>query len=103
MSLSVQNVLMKNEPAMESIMGSLQLMVMEVVWEQPFSTIREVYNSVSKRHYIMYTTIATVVNRLQDIGLLERIDRKGQSIIYRPTMSRIALVAKIREHLEDLA
>jgi len=65
---------------------------MEQVWRQGEATVRDVLtalNSGSRER--AYTTVMTIMSRLDDKGLLTR-ERQGKSDLYRPVMSREAYV-----------
>ena len=56
-------------------LGKLERKVMEIVWAQKNSSVRQVLNKLGKDHKRAYTTIATVLNRLHTKGLLGRIEQ----------------------------
>jgi predicted transcriptional regulator len=66
----------------------LESLVMEEIWRQQEATVRDVLtalNSSGKER--AYTTVMTIMARLDEKGLLART-RKGKRDLYRPLMSR---------------
>lgn len=66
----------------------LESLVMEEVWRQGQSTVREVLttlNAGEKKR--AYTTVMTIMARLDAKGLLTR-ERRGKTYVYTPAMSR---------------
>jgi predicted transcriptional regulator len=76
---------------------------MDEVWRHDEVSVRdvlEVLNAGAKER--AYTTIMTIMNRLDAKGMLKR-RRRGKSDIYRPVMSRDAYQeARARAQVEEL-
>lgn len=74
--------------------GELELQVMDILWQSEKSSISNVYKDINKRRTIAYTTIATILQRLYDKGL---VDRKAESnhYIYVPKLSKKDYSAKL--------
>lgn len=62
---------------------------MEEVWRRGETTVREVREALNARSSKTraYTTVMTIMARLDDKGLLTR-RRRGRSDVYRPVLSR---------------
>jgi BlaI family transcriptional regulator, penicillinase repressor len=66
----------------------LESEVMEQVWEREEATVRDVLEALnSGRKQRAYTTIMTIMARLDEKGLLQR-RKRGKTHVYRPAMSR---------------
>lgn len=65
----------------------LEYAVLTQLWTRGTATVRELHESVGASGGLVYTTIAKVVDRLRDKGLVVR-QRKGQSFVYRPRVAR---------------
>jgi predicted transcriptional regulator len=68
----------------------LESEVMEQVWHQPVpTTVREVMDALNRGgpKERAYTTIMTIMRRLDEKGLLSR-ERQGKTDIYSPRLSR---------------
>lgn len=65
----------------------LEYAVLAQLWTRGSANVRELHETVGKPGGLVYTTIAKVVDRLRDKGLVAR-QRKGQSYLYRPRVAR---------------
>jgi len=66
----------------------LESLVMEEVWSQGQATVREVLSALNDGEKVRaYTTVMTIMTRLEAKGLLTR-ERRGKTDIYKPVMSR---------------
>ena len=63
---------------------------MEEIWRRGEATVRDVLTTLNRgSRERAYTTVMTIMSRLDDKGLLTR-ERRGKSDLYRPVMSREA-------------
>ncbi|MDQ3216300.1 MAG: BlaI/MecI/CopY family transcriptional regulator, partial [Actinomycetota bacterium] len=76
----------KNQP-LAAVLGPLEAEVMEVVWDRPEVTVRDVYAVLSDRRHIAYTTVMTTMGRLAEKGLLCRTE-SHPAHRFRPRVSR---------------
>jgi len=66
----------------------LESLVMEEVWRQGQSTVREVLTALNQGDKERaYTTVMTIMARLDTKGVLTR-ERQGKTDIYKPVMTR---------------
>lgn len=66
----------------------LEAQVMEEVWSQGEATVRDVLTELNRGpKQRAYTTVMTIMARLDSKGLLTR-ERRGKTDLYRPVMSR---------------
>lgn len=77
------------------VLGELESEVMEIVWkaEDPVS-VSDVLRTLSKKRKIAYTTVMTIMGRLNEKGLLKR-QRLGRAYIYQATYSKDTFLSKI--------
>lgn len=80
------------EPAEPARLGALEQQVMEVLWGQGRSTIREIITHLGGNH--AYTTIATVLGNLERKGLVGA-ERQGRSAYYAARHSRDEHAARL--------
>jgi BlaI family transcriptional regulator, penicillinase repressor len=69
-----------------AIQGELQGQVMAALWRLDAGTVEQVRTELPPRYQGAYNTIQTVLNRLMERGLLERV-REGRGFVYRPCQS----------------
>ena len=81
------------------MLGDLEKEIMEFMWtkNQPV-TVRIVYESISKKRKIAYTTAMTIMGRLVDKGLLKRKE-SGKAYIYQPTYSKDKFLTRISRQI----
>lgn len=60
---------------------------MERLWKRGPATVRDVVDDLERSRDLAYTTVMTVMVRLQGKGLLER-ERSGKTYVYRPVRTR---------------
>jgi predicted transcriptional regulator len=66
----------------------LESLVMEEIWRQGEATVRDVLTALNRgERERAYTTVMTIMSRLDRKGLLTR-SRRGKSDVYEPLMSR---------------
>jgi predicted transcriptional regulator len=81
--------------------GSLQSEVMQIVWRLGEATVDDVRAAQPDSRRLAYTTVQTVLNRLEDRGLLER-ERRGKAFVYRAAYEEPELLARsIGDRLAD--
>ncbi len=69
------------------LLGPLETAVMERLWKRGPATVRDVVDDLGSRRGLAYTTVMTVMVRLQAKGLLRR-ERSGKTSVYRPAFTR---------------
>ncbi len=83
-------------------LGELQHAIMTVLWERGEATTAEVHEALRGERGLAFTTIATMLRKMEDKGVLaHRAD--GRQFVYRPTVSedqvRRSMVGQLVERL----
>ena len=68
-------------------LGKLEQRTMEIVWEMKSCSTRDVLNELERDRKLAYTTVATILQRLHNKGLLNRKENKSV-YIYSPKISK---------------
>ncbi len=68
-------------------LSTLEQQVMNLVWGLGPCSVKDVHREFNKDRKIAYTTIATILQRLQNKGLVKRI-AEGNSYIYSSKLSK---------------
>ena len=71
-----------NKKGLRKILGDLETDIMEIIWQKGELTVRQVYEMLQEKRTIAYTTVMTVMSRLADKGLLQKI-KEGNAFLYR--------------------
>ena len=74
--------------------GELELQVMDILWQKKKSPISEIFKEINNNRNIAYTTVATVLQRLYDKGLVDR-NEESNHYIYIPKLSKKDYSAKL--------
>ena len=60
---------------------------MECLWQAPRSSVKEIWETLSQKRPLAYTTVMTTMDRLYQKGLLQRV-KSGKAFLYAPRFSR---------------
>lgn len=66
---------------------TLQMDVMQVLWQQSEATVSQVHAALHKERQLAMTTVATLLSRLEKYGLLTH-RTEGRQYVYRPLVSQ---------------
>ncbi|MFQ5708930.1 MAG: BlaI/MecI/CopY family transcriptional regulator [bacterium] len=96
-----------NKKGLRKILGDLETDIMTLIWKKGALTVRQVYDQLQEERDMAYTTVMTVMSRLADKGLLEKL-KVGAAFVYRPTTSREEFTQStvkkvVNELLQDFA
>jgi predicted transcriptional regulator len=83
-------------------LGKLELQIMEAFWERGTLAIREVQEGFSQKNRPAYTTLQTMVNRLEAKGALRRSRKIGNAHIYEAIISRSAAQRRLIDEFLSL-
>lgn len=81
-------------------LSELEQEVMDVVWKLNSCTVRDVLSAFSKTKKLAYTTIATILERLHEKGLLKK-DGSTFAITFTPKITKVEYSKKIASSLFD--
>ena len=81
-------------------LGDLQLKIMKQLWQRGECTVGDVFADISKDRDLAYTTIATMLRKMEARGLVtHRTD--GRTFIYRAAIDSHAVTSNMSDHLLD--
>ena len=81
---------MRRPAKSHSLPPPLELICLQALWRLGEGTVHDVRKAVSKERVLAYTTVMTLLGRLEKRGSVTR-RKPGRSYIYRPKVSRDAL------------
>lgn len=67
-------------------LSELQIAVMRVLWQQGETSVTDVASVLAQERGLKYTTVATLLTRLEKRGVV-RQRHEGRQLIYRPLVS----------------
>jgi BlaI family transcriptional regulator, penicillinase repressor len=71
-------------------LSKFELGLMEVLWRVGRASIREIQEQLPENKRPAYTTVQTMVNRLEEKGAVRRVRKIGNAHIYEPIVTRKA-------------
>lgn len=81
-------------------LGDLQLQIMKVLWERREATVGEVLESLDRHVDLAYTTVATMLRKMEARGLVKH-RTGGRSFVYRATVGEAEVSQRMTDHLVD--
>lgn len=79
-----------------------ELEIMNAFWALGAASVREVQETLPAKKRPAYTTVQTVVYRLEEKGALRKVKRIGNAQIFEPAMTRQAAHRRLIDDLLDL-
>lgn len=77
----------------------LELQIMERLWTQGHSSIREIQEAFPEKKRPAYTTIQTTIYRLEKKGAVRRVKKVGNFHVFEAAMSRNAAQRRLVDDL----
>lgn len=77
-----------------SSLGPLEREVMQCLWGHRKKTVREVHECLRKSRTIAYTTVLTILDRLNKKGIVSR-KKMGKAYVYTPRFTKEQMLRKI--------
>lgn len=68
----------------------LELEIMEAVWALGSASVREIQEQLPERKRPAYTTVQTIIYRLEEKGAVRRVKKIGNAHIFEPLVTRKA-------------
>jgi predicted transcriptional regulator len=76
--------------------------VMSVLWRLGEATVREVQDAIDRDEPPAYTTVQTIVQRLEQKGAVRRTRKTGNAICFEPSITRKSVYRRLVDELLDL-
>ncbi len=76
-------------------LSPLELEIMQVLWKLETASIREVQEALPKRRRVEYTTVQTIVYRLEKKNAVKRTKKIGNAHIFEPTVTRKSAIGSL--------
>ncbi|HUQ08923.1 MAG TPA: BlaI/MecI/CopY family transcriptional regulator [Steroidobacteraceae bacterium] len=84
------------------VLGKLELKIMQALWERGACSVREIQESFPAKLRPAYTTVQTVVTRLEAKGAVRRAKKISNAHIFEATLSRDATHGRYIDELLGL-
>jgi predicted transcriptional regulator len=79
-----------------------ELEIMEPLWELGEASVREIQEKLPESKRPAYTTVQTIVRRLEDKGSVRRVRKIANAFIYEPVVSKGSAHRKLAGDILDL-
>jgi len=76
--------------------------VMSVLWRLGEATVRDVQDAIDRDERPAYTTVQTIVQRLEQKGAVRRTRKEGNALFFEPAITRKSVYRRLVEELLDL-
>ena len=77
----------------------IELQIMETFWQLGEASVREVQDTFQGKKRPAYTTIQTVVYRLEEKGALRKVKKVGNAYVFEPAVTRDATHRRLIDDL----
>lgn len=78
---------MKKAKPTKNRLSRMELQLMQVLWRLKAASIREIQEALPRNRQIEYTTVQTMIYRLEKKGALHRTRKIGNAHIFEPLIS----------------
>mgnify|MGYP000221122948 CR=1 FL=1 len=85
---------MFKKPKSEKL-SPMELEIMQTLWKLGSASIREVQEALPEKRRVEYTTVQTIVYRLEKKAAVRRAKKIGNAHIFEPTLSRKSAIGSI--------
>jgi predicted transcriptional regulator len=79
-----------------------ELEVMEELWRLGQASVREVQEGLPEKRRPAYTTVQTIVHRLEDKGVVRRAKKIGNAFVFEAVVTRAAAHRRLITELLDM-
>ena len=73
----------------------MEMEIMQQLWKLDSASIREIQESLPAKRQVEYTTVQTIVYRLEKKGAVERTRKIGNAHIFKPLISKKSAVGSL--------
>jgi BlaI family penicillinase repressor len=79
-----------------------ELEVMDILWRLGEASVREIREAIIDRKQPAYTTVQTIVNRLEVKGAVKRTRRISNALLFQAAITRKSAYRRVIDELLDL-
>ena len=82
-------------------LSRFELQVLDVLWTLREGSVRQVQDALAERSPA-YTTVQTIVLRLEAKGAVKRVGKSGNAFVFAPTVSKKSVIRRLLGELLEL-
>jgi BlaI family penicillinase repressor len=79
-----------------------ELEIMDILWRLEEASVREIQEAIVDRTRPAYTTVQTIVSRLEQKGAVKRTRRISNAFLFQPAITRKSVYRRIIDEVLDL-
>ncbi|HEX7707465.1 MAG TPA: BlaI/MecI/CopY family transcriptional regulator [Thermoanaerobaculia bacterium] len=83
-------------------LSKAELELMDLIWERGESSVRELQETIPEKRRPAYTTVQTLVGRLEEKGAVRRSRRVGNAYLYEPAITRRSTYRRLIDELVEV-
>ena len=72
-----------------------ELEIMRVLWDLERASVREIQERLSDERRPAYTTVQTIIHRLEEKSAVRRLRKIGNALIFEPAITRKAVHGRL--------
>jgi predicted transcriptional regulator len=72
-----------------------ELEIMRVLWDLERASVREIQEKLSDKRRPAYTTVQTIIRRLEEKSAVRRLRKIGNALIFEPAITRKAVHGRL--------
>jgi BlaI family penicillinase repressor len=76
-------------------LSDFELEVMQIMWDKGSMIATEVHEIIAAKRKVSYSTVKTIIDRLEEKGAVRRGRNYGRTILYEPAISREELTPSL--------
>lgn len=76
-----------------------ELEIMELLWRLEEASVREVMDALAETKRPAYTTVQTIVQRLEQKGAVRRTRKIGNALMFEPVLTRTSAYRRVVDEL----
>ena len=86
----------------EPRLSKAETRILELYWKLGTASVREVLDSLPQDERVAYTTVQTLVYRLEEKGALKKVKKIGNAQLFQPTLDQRQYRSRLVRDLLDL-
>ena len=79
----------------EITLSRFELEIMEILWKLGETSVREVREAINERRRPAYTTVQTILSRLEEKKAVRRTRKIGNALLFEPLIAREPVYRRI--------
>jgi BlaI family transcriptional regulator, penicillinase repressor len=80
----------------------LELEILQYLWDLGEAAVREIHDAIPSSKRPAYTTVQTILARLEEKGAVKRTRKIGNAILYEPVVTRKRMFQRMIDEVLDL-